>query len=472
MKIQCQTCNARYAIADHKICGRKVSVRCRKCGETIRVVGATDAWHLCAGGETEGPFNLAALRRRAAALADARNTLFWREGMADWKSGAEVPELQSLFGSAPPTAGEPAPNLFEDAAMEPSAPTPEELTGSRNESSVLFSLSNLADLSRGQTAPSATTETTTAATSSRQDGSGLIDIRALAATVGFEAGAHETPAAEELLSFGSDLGAPLLSPVIVPAPAKSRSKLPLVLGATFALLIAGLGVAIIGAIQMRRAAAVPAPGTGRVASEAPLESPLPSPAGHQSSVGIPTAVERPAAEPDPGLTLADEPVPRPEPPSTAPPTRPRPRITARTRARVRRPIVQTTARNPPPSRPEPRSPTAPASDDHDPLADIFNPQEPAARPSPTRTLPPTPSRAHVVAAMRSVSPEVSRCAGSDRGMATVRFRFSSDGQVESASVVGGSLPPASRSCVATAARRAEVPPFARPSFSVNYPFRL
>ena len=35
MKIQCQSCQAKYTIADEKVLGKVVKIRCKKCGATV-----------------------------------------------------------------------------------------------------------------------------------------------------------------------------------------------------------------------------------------------------------------------------------------------------------------------------------------------------------------------------------------------------------------------------------------------------
>ena len=37
MKITCQACQAKYTIADEKVIGKVVKIRCKKCGATIMV---------------------------------------------------------------------------------------------------------------------------------------------------------------------------------------------------------------------------------------------------------------------------------------------------------------------------------------------------------------------------------------------------------------------------------------------------
>ena len=43
MKIACQSCQAKYTIADEKVVGKVVKIRCKKCGTTIVVNGQEGA---------------------------------------------------------------------------------------------------------------------------------------------------------------------------------------------------------------------------------------------------------------------------------------------------------------------------------------------------------------------------------------------------------------------------------------------
>src|ERR1022692_2953486 len=49
MKISCQSCQAKYTIADDKVLGKIVKIRCKKCGETIVVNGSGAAEEAVAG---------------------------------------------------------------------------------------------------------------------------------------------------------------------------------------------------------------------------------------------------------------------------------------------------------------------------------------------------------------------------------------------------------------------------------------
>lgn len=95
----------------------------------------------------------------------------------------------------------------------------ENLTAQRSENSVLFSLSNLQSLALGSTAAKPAQAPSTSTTT---EGSGLIDIRAMAASTlrgpGAEAGPMGTSQANDLPAFGS-LGS--AAPVLLPIPSAS-----------------------------------------------------------------------------------------------------------------------------------------------------------------------------------------------------------------------------------------------------------
>ena len=93
----------------------------------------------------------------------------------------------------------------------------ENLTGQRHENSVLFSLSNLQSLAM----PSAPKPSTTAlpTTAPTTEGSGLIDIRAMAASTRPAASDGPTTAVDDdLPSFGSFSPA---APVLLPMPGRA-----------------------------------------------------------------------------------------------------------------------------------------------------------------------------------------------------------------------------------------------------------
>ncbi len=355
MKISCQSCAAKYTIADEKVVGKIVKIRCKKCSATI-VINGNDTAALAAGGaDTSGmpdfaptesvagepwTVNVADGDQRTLTISEivqlfkagiiAEDSYCWRDGMGDWLPLREIdilhgacmarstiepdleagiaarPELGSntsledaptaaLSGAASaalaPQASPAAPAVFSDAAPAPAAARrvgggraggadlfgavakaggdddvmtsvpmsgagarasaggggeleEPKLTGQRNESSVLFSLSALTEKAPDAPSSSKTTE-----------GSGLIDIRALAAPRSgpVDSGRGKVDDIMNLGgggAFSAALAAPVLAPPPVgveasfdhaaPAPAKSNKT----------LVFAILGAAVILALAM------------------------------------------------------------------------------------------------------------------------------------------------------------------------------------------------------------------------------
>jgi predicted Zn finger-like uncharacterized protein len=140
MKIACQSCGAKYSIADDKVQGKKVfKIKCKKCGsdiivrgdqaspgdspsadvsaglaavgadqfpedEATRVVGGSGdndpIWHAAIDDNNTGPFSLAQLKQFAASGQVNGETSVWKDGFADWKPVKDVPELAVQLLSA------------------------------------------------------------------------------------------------------------------------------------------------------------------------------------------------------------------------------------------------------------------------------------------------------------------------------------------------------------------------------------
>ncbi len=60
------------------------------------------AFHAAIDGASAGPFDMNALAAHVRSGKLTRSTLVWKNGMAGWAAAETVPELQPLFGSAPP----------------------------------------------------------------------------------------------------------------------------------------------------------------------------------------------------------------------------------------------------------------------------------------------------------------------------------------------------------------------------------
>ncbi|HWA72472.1 MAG TPA: zinc-ribbon domain-containing protein [Polyangiaceae bacterium] len=150
MKITCDSCGAKYTIADDKVRGRKVKIRCKGCGTPIVVDGAQQA-----GGGSVAPeeadvpveaaapsvapgaewsVNLSETDQRTLSTqqlvqgwADGTVTAdayVWKEGMGDWLPILECAELSQLLTAPPaqqPAAQAAAPVAKAAASTRPAA---------------------------------------------------------------------------------------------------------------------------------------------------------------------------------------------------------------------------------------------------------------------------------------------------------------------------------------------------------------
>jgi predicted Zn finger-like uncharacterized protein len=146
MKISCQSCQAKYTIADDKVAGKTVKIKCKKCGATIVVHGeggaagapGLDAAPAAASheddGEGEGDTRVFGNEGGPALGSDewtvtitdddqrsltpaqiliefqrgliTTDSYVWKDGMADWLPLSGVPELMAIVGAGPrPAAG-------------------------------------------------------------------------------------------------------------------------------------------------------------------------------------------------------------------------------------------------------------------------------------------------------------------------------------------------------------------------------
>ncbi|HRI71719.1 MAG TPA: zinc-ribbon domain-containing protein [Polyangium sp.] len=235
MKITCQSCQSKYTVSDEKVQGKTVKIKCRKCGATILVnssgatttnasdpaVAAADA-----AAAADGPtylVNVADGDQRSMSLQElvqavnastiTRDTYVWADGMADWQPLTQVQPIVDALnasggGAATPEPARPAAkreggrgasrDLFGGDAQSdaplfsaPKAPAPVKIGAGTEEQSALFSLSALT--SRVGSSPSSTASSgpslsalASSSSSSKPintEDSGLIDLKALAASV-------------------------------------------------------------------------------------------------------------------------------------------------------------------------------------------------------------------------------------------------------------------------------------------------
>jgi predicted Zn finger-like uncharacterized protein len=129
MKVSCQACGAKYTIADDKVRGRKVKIRCKSCGAPIVVDAASEAppppdataapaaeapaaaAAPAAGGKVEPwSVNLSDTDQRTMTTDEVvagwksglvtSDAFVWKEGMGDWVAILESDELKSLLESS------------------------------------------------------------------------------------------------------------------------------------------------------------------------------------------------------------------------------------------------------------------------------------------------------------------------------------------------------------------------------------
>src|SRR4051812_48055064 len=126
MKVSCQACGAKYTIADDKVRGRKVKIRCKSCGTPMVVDGASDAPDAsgAAGGAAAGKgpavswsVNLSDTDQRTMTTDEivlgwkagevTSDAFVWKDGMADGAPILAPPDLKPLLlssGAAPAAA--------------------------------------------------------------------------------------------------------------------------------------------------------------------------------------------------------------------------------------------------------------------------------------------------------------------------------------------------------------------------------
>src|SRR5690349_6643424 len=133
MKIVCDSCQAKYSIADEKVKGKVFKIRCKKCSNIIVVRGGEGAegaapqnfdqketrvfdysghqdeaggavaaaageavWHLVIDQEQVGPMTVAEVRQKFKAGEIDAETYIWREGFADWLPLTQVEGFTDL----------------------------------------------------------------------------------------------------------------------------------------------------------------------------------------------------------------------------------------------------------------------------------------------------------------------------------------------------------------------------------------
>ena len=331
MKISCPSCSAKYSIADDKVQSRLAKIRCRKCGTSIVIDGNVNPPSVYAAAETadRASVEVAAPTQGTVfsvdfgegdqrqltvpQLVEAYNagsvtgdTYLWAEGYADWTPLGQVDEvvsaIQRVVGTVDSNVAAAMSTAVEDPFPQPPAQSGADLfsagrspareystsaaaaqartpmaaavapqAGSRNESSVLFSLSALTS---GSTSSRPSVPPPSAPVG---DDSGLIDLKALTEAAAAQAPRY-IPQVQAPVAMAPNVMAPLGSPMIAPlgvpaaplsVPPKGRRNTGLFIIGGSIIVAAVAAAALVTLINKPEA---PAP----VAAQAP--APLPPPA--------------------------------------------------------------------------------------------------------------------------------------------------------------------------------------------------
>ena len=143
MKIQCQSCQAKYTIADEKVLGKVVKIRCKKCSSTIVINGneqphaedaaETGAFDYASQSNDQWTVNVADGDQRTMTVAEIATeyragvvndeTYCWKDGMADWLPLREIDAIFSAVKAG--GGGAAAPVASDELSVRPqSAPPP------------------------------------------------------------------------------------------------------------------------------------------------------------------------------------------------------------------------------------------------------------------------------------------------------------------------------------------------------------
>ncbi|MFB6374290.1 MAG: GYF domain-containing protein [Bradymonadaceae bacterium] len=137
MKFFCDGCNAKYSIADEKVRGKIVKVRCKRCGEIIEVTEHQDVatpearasgdqqaepggppnppgrvgressveWYYSVDGETYGPFDQRDLVEKCRRGEVSEQAYVWNNSFSDWEPAESVDPFQSALADGASQSG-------------------------------------------------------------------------------------------------------------------------------------------------------------------------------------------------------------------------------------------------------------------------------------------------------------------------------------------------------------------------------
>ena len=371
---------------------------------------------------------------------------------------AEAPAVASSpfsFGGAAAPAAEPAARAQGNGAGQ------SHLTGQRNENSVLFSLANLEALA----VPSSSSSARAPSTTSTTEGSGLIDIRSMAArTIGESGRGDAFGAADALPTFSTPQFSPV-APVLLPMTSSGPPKWVYPVLGVMAIGMVALGFGIYKVVS----APPPAPPAPPQIIVPALTPPAPVPAA-AAGPGAPTPAEPAKAVPTEEKQGEDKAAVEKEKRKT--PGR-------GGKAAAKGPSEATSPAKPTPE-PAVATSTPPKPKKGGSIDDLLNqvgtPKGGGEEPRPKKVVStaalPALSQSDIVSAMKAVQPRVKECYNQYKlpGIANVSISVAKGGRIASASVTGKFAGTPSGTCVEAAAKTAKFPPCEAMSFP--WPFQL
>jgi predicted Zn finger-like uncharacterized protein len=107
MKIVCDSCGAKYSIADEKVQGKVFKIRCKKCSNVIVVKGTEEAaagdyggaaaeWYAVIDGDQVGPVPSVEIDSYYMAGKIDADSFVWRDGLSDWVAISTLPDFAHL----------------------------------------------------------------------------------------------------------------------------------------------------------------------------------------------------------------------------------------------------------------------------------------------------------------------------------------------------------------------------------------
>ena len=368
------------------------------------------------------------------------------------------------------------------------------MTGQRNENSVLFSLNNLQALATGgagggKSAPSGGSENRPGFANSQTEGSGLIDIRAMAASTlaaspstggGLGSGPGELPGLGAAPVFS-----PMAAPILMPAAASGPPKWMWAILGVGGLAV--VGIIVVGILLLTRkpleqpvaqqAAAPTAPATTAPVAAAPNAAAKPA-----ATPAAPTAAAPAAAAATPAAPAAEK------HPGKAPKGEKTPKLAKNEPAAAKAPAAAPEpAAAPAAAAPAPKH----AGGKRDELDDLLNNASPGDTPKQHKaaaaaakedsgggasddSLPDSLDKGQIVSGMSKVKGRVQGCFDQYKvpGTASVAITISPSGRVSAANVTGQFAGTPTGECVAKAVKTAGFTRFKGAPMSFVYPYLL